>query len=111
MDWQECFLGLGIIPYSAELQGLPNWFFLQLCLQVDMSEEEDELQSVITQCLTVLLLGIETKLEGALAAMARMNWGGMEMVGDGVTGFCGMGAGWGCVASPSWQRDQCIGHL
>ncbi|GAB4819166.1 hypothetical protein N2152v2_006212 [Parachlorella kessleri] len=50
--------------------------------KVDMSEEEDELQSVITQCLTVLLLGIETKLEGALAAMARMNWGGMEMAGD-----------------------------
>ena len=58
-----------------------------------MSEEEDELQSVITQCLTVLLLGIETKLEGALAAMARMNWGGMEMVGDGRTTPCGMGAG------------------
>ncbi len=45
-----------------------------------MSEEEDELQGVITSCLTSLLLGIETRLEGALAAMARLNWAGMEMV-------------------------------
>ena len=48
---------------------------------MDLSEEEDEFQSVVTQCLTVLLLGIETRLEGALAAMARINWAGMEMVG------------------------------
>lgn len=45
-----------------------------------MSEEEDELQGVITSCLTSLLLGVETRLEGALAAMARLNWAGMEMV-------------------------------
>lgn len=45
-----------------------------------MSEEEDEFQTVTTQCLASLLLGIETKLEGALSAMARINWAGMEMV-------------------------------
>lgn len=46
-----------------------------------MSEEEDNFQSVVTHCLTSLLLGIETRLEGALGAMARINWGSMEMVG------------------------------
>lgn len=46
-----------------------------------MSEEEDEFQSVVTHCLTSLLLGIETRLEAALSAMARINWGSMEMVG------------------------------
>lgn len=50
--------------------------------RVDMSEEEDELRSLVTQCLTVLLLGIETRLEGALNAMARTNWVGLEMAGD-----------------------------
>jgi hypothetical protein len=72
-----------------------------------MSEEEDELQSVVTQCLGVLLLGIETRLEGALAAMARINWAGMEMVSLGwLVGFRGFRAGvlgerlkfGGCVA-------------
>ena len=63
--------------------------------RVDMSEEEDEFQTVITHCLTALLLGIETRLEAGLAAMARINWAGMEMVrgvlsrggcgGDGMT--------------------------
>ena len=53
-----------------------------------MSEEEDEFQGVITHCLTVLLLGIETRVEGALAAMARINWAGMEMVGGWM---CGVG--------------------
>ena len=58
-----------------------------------MSEEEDEFQGVITHCLTVLLLGIETRLEGALAAMARINWAGMEMVG-GRGGWVGGRGGW-----------------
>jgi hypothetical protein len=53
-----------------------------LASRVDMSEEEDELQGAITSCLASLLLGIETRLEGALAAMARLNWAGMEMAGD-----------------------------
>ncbi|KAL4452083.1 hypothetical protein ABPG75_007745 [Micractinium tetrahymenae] len=54
----------------------------ELAAKVDMSEEEDEFQTVITHCLTSLLLGIETRLEGALAAMARISWGSMEMAGD-----------------------------
>lgn len=54
----------------------------ELASRVDMSEEEDEFQTVITQCLASLLLGIETRLEGALGAMARINWGAMEMAGD-----------------------------
>lgn len=58
---------------------------------VDMSEEEDELQGAITSCLASLLLGIETRLEGALAAMARLNWAGMEMVRVGLFGWAGHG--------------------
>ncbi len=49
-------------------------------VQVDMSEEEDEFQGVITQCLGVLVLGIETRMDPALAAMARMPWATMEAV-------------------------------
>lgn len=66
------------------------------CCQVDMSEEEDELQSVVTQCLSVLLLGIETKLEAGLAGMARINWAGMEMVRRGNFWGVGLRAG-GCA--------------
>lgn len=61
-----------------------------LC-SVDMSEEEDEFQTVITLCLASLLLGIETRLEGALGAMARINWGAMEMVGGWMGGRAGTG--------------------
>lgn len=70
-----------------------------MCLcSVDMSEEEDEFQTVITQCLASLLLGIESRLEGALGAMARINWGSMEMVG-GVAGW--LGTAWFCCVGLS----------
>lgn len=45
-----------------------------------MGEEEDEFQGVVTACLASLLLGLETRLEGPLGAMARLNWAAMEMV-------------------------------
>ena len=45
-----------------------------------MSEEEDEFQAVITACLSVLLLGCETRLDAALAQMARMPWSTLEAV-------------------------------
>ena len=39
-----------------------------------------EFQAVITACLSVLLLGCETRLDAALAQMARMPWSTLEAV-------------------------------
>ncbi len=45
-----------------------------------MSEEEEEFQGVVTACLNVLLLGIETRLDAGLQAMVRVNWSAIEAV-------------------------------
>ena len=50
-----------------------------------MSEEEDEFQGVIIACLSVLLLGCETRLDAALAQMARMPWSTLEAVSTSMT--------------------------
>ncbi len=47
---------------------------------MDVSEEEEEFQGVVTACLNVLLLGIETRLDGGLQAMVRVNWSAVEAV-------------------------------
>ena len=51
--------------------------------QVDVSEEEEEFQGVVTACLNVLLLGIETRLDVGLQAMVRVNWSAVEAVSTG----------------------------
>lgn len=54
-----------------------------LCLtQVSVAEEEDEFQLVVTACLSVLILGCETKLDAALLTMTRMPWASLEAVGN-----------------------------
>ena len=53
-----------------------------LAEKVDFSEEEDAFRSVVTQCLSVLVLGTEARLELSLAALMRHNWGGVEIAGD-----------------------------
>jgi hypothetical protein len=94
-------------PRAAAAAVMPN--VVPPC-SVDMSEEEEEFQTVITLCLSSLLLGIETKLEGALGAMARVNWAGVEMVGGGSARTAGQGAG---VSHPrhsvSPPEDGCAG--
>ncbi len=45
-----------------------------------MAEEEDEFQLVVTACLSVLILGCETKLDAALLQMTRMPWASLETV-------------------------------
>jgi len=49
-------------------------------LQVDVREEEEEFQGLITACLSVLLLAVQTRLDVPLQQMARMPWGTMEQV-------------------------------
>ena len=51
-----------------------------MLLQVSVSEEEDEFQLVITACLSVLILGTETKLDSALIQMTRLPWASLESV-------------------------------
>ena len=58
--------------------GKDCWTWLDA--QVDVSEEEEEFQGVVTACLNVLLLGIETRLDGGLHAMVRVNWSAVEAV-------------------------------
>ena len=53
-----------------------------LAPRIDFSGEEDEFQTVVAACLSVIVLGIETKVEGGLAAMARHNWAAVETAGD-----------------------------
>ncbi|KAG7673354.1 hypothetical protein Ndes2526B_g03205 [Nannochloris sp. 'desiccata'] len=50
--------------------------------KVDFSEQEDEFRSVVTQCLSTLILGVETKLEIHLASLMRHNWAAVEIAGD-----------------------------
>ena len=49
-------------------------------MQVNVSEEEDDFQLVITACLSVLILGTETKLDAALVQMTRLPWASLETV-------------------------------
>lgn len=70
-----------------------------LSSQVDMSELEDEFQAVVTQCLAVLLLGTETKLDAALQTMTRINWAAVEAVSIGGHHY---GAG-----SNKWNSKEC----
>ena len=54
--------------------------------QVNVSEEEDDFQLVITACLSVLILGTETKLDAALMQMTRLPWASLETVRPGSDG-------------------------
>ena len=49
-------------------------------VQVDVTAEEDEFQAVITACLNVIILAVETRLETPLQQMVRMPWSTMEAV-------------------------------
>jgi len=43
-----------------------------------VAEEEDAFQGAVTACLSVLVLGTETRLDAALAAMTRVPWASLE---------------------------------
>ena len=47
---------------------------------MSVAEEDDEFQLVVTACLSVLILGTETKLDAALAQMTRLPWASLEAV-------------------------------
>lgn len=47
---------------------------------MDVSEEEEEFQGVVSGCLGVLLLGVETRLDAGLQGMIRVNWSAVETV-------------------------------
>lgn len=48
--------------------------------QVDVAEEEDAFAGVVTACLSVLVLGVETRLDAVLAQMTRLPWASLESV-------------------------------
>jgi len=49
---------------------------------VDMTDVEEEYANLVTQCLSVLLLGVETKLDVPLSALMRKNWLAVDVTGD-----------------------------
>ena len=61
-----------------------QWEYMET--QVNVSEEEDDFQLVITACLSVLILGTETKLDAALVQMTRLPWASLETVRPGSNG-------------------------
>ncbi|KAK9820837.1 hypothetical protein WJX81_002519 [Elliptochloris bilobata] len=50
--------------------------------QVGVAEEEDAFAGVVTACLSVLVLGAETRLDAVLTQMTRLPWASLESVGD-----------------------------
>lgn len=50
--------------------------------QVDYGDVEDEFRSLMTACLFILVLGVETKLESPLGGLMRHNWSGVATAGD-----------------------------
>lgn len=50
--------------------------------QVDTAEEEDAFLAVATAAVSVLVLGLETRLGAHLALLMRTNWATLESVGD-----------------------------
>ena len=60
-------------------RGSIDWIGLA---QVDVHAEEDEFQSLVTAGLSVLILGVETRLDMPLQQMVRMTWGTMDTVGQ-----------------------------
>ncbi|GFH29755.1 uncharacterized protein HaLaN_28471, partial [Haematococcus lacustris] len=53
--------------------------------KVDLSEEEGSFQGVASACMTVLVLGINTKLDASLQDMGRVRWDMIDSPGDDST--------------------------
>ena len=49
---------------------------------MDLSEEESSFTHVASQCLSVLVLGVNTRLDAALTDMQRIRWDMLEQPGD-----------------------------
>ena len=49
-------------------------------VQVDVREEEEEFQGLITTCLSTLILAVQTRLDAPLQQMCRMPWAAMDVV-------------------------------
>eukprot|EP00897_Mesotaenium_endlicherianum_P004927 jgi/Mesen1/4462/ME000227S03482 len=68
---------------AAQLaESIQNRIEAQFADAIDMSDEQDEYSGVITRALSLLVLGVETRLDTELAAMTRVAWALLESVGD-----------------------------
>lgn len=95
-DWQVkvpdkderviCYI-INTAEYCHETAGqlgesIQNRIDAQFADSVDMTEEQDEFSGLITRALSVLVLGMETKLDAELVAMTKVPWASLEAVGD-----------------------------
>lgn len=69
---------------------------------MDVAEEEDAFQGVVTASLSVLVLGVETRLDAALLQMTRLPWASLESVPPPATARAPVRA-----LSPCWGGDGC----
>lgn len=67
-------------PGRRVLQADPCKLTLSLFPQVDVQEEEEEFQGLVTACLSTLILAVQTRLDAPLQQMCRMPWATMEVV-------------------------------
>lgn len=51
-------------------------------MQVNFEREEEIFHGLSAQCLSVLVLGINTRLEAALVEMTKIRWDTIEATGD-----------------------------
>ncbi|GBG82677.1 hypothetical protein CBR_g35042 [Chara braunii] len=54
----------------------------QFAERIDMQEEEEEFTGVITRALSILVIGMETRLDAELQNMTKVPWANLEAVGD-----------------------------
>ena len=47
---------------------------------MDVREEEEDFQGLITACLSALILAVQTRLDSPLQQMCRMPWASMDVV-------------------------------
>uniref|UniRef100_A0A061RIS0 Vacuolar protein sorting-associated protein 53 n=2 Tax=Tetraselmis sp. GSL018 TaxID=582737 RepID=A0A061RIS0_9CHLO len=63
-------------------ESVANTIKSEFSMEVSCEPEQDEFSSVMTACLSVLVLGMETRLDEALRQMTRKAWDRTESVGD-----------------------------
>ena len=50
--------------------------------KIDLSQAQDDFSAVITAALSTLVVGLETRADAALVAMAKLEWADIDLVGD-----------------------------
>lgn len=69
-----------------------------------MAEEEETFAGLSTAALSVLLLGLETRLDACLGSLMRANWASVESVRI-MAGCIATLLAWRCRLTPAWAAS------